>query len=115
MKFIAIALLSLTSISAQATDRAVIQTTLPQVETTFECLASSTGHCYYLIVTSTCNETILPTGQKQRLCQVLPFQDFSLTRGQRKLVTNLPNDYQYCMKTDAKPDVAACIANPIPH
>jgi hypothetical protein len=115
MKFIVIGLLSLACISAQAADRVVTQTTLPQLDTTFECWASATGNCNYLIMTSICNETMLPTGQKQKVCQVSPFLDFTLTRGKRKLVPNLPNDYQYCMKMDVKPDLAACIANPIPH
>jgi hypothetical protein len=115
MKSVAIALLSLACVSARATDFTFTYTTPSLVSTTFECGGGQTGHCYYLIMTSACKETILPTGQKQRVCQVSPFIDFTLVRGERKLVSNLPSDYQYCMKMDAKPSLAECIANPLPH
>lgn len=115
MKFILCSVLSLACISTQANDSAVIFTKLPSVDVTFECKASPTGHCYYLITTSTCNEEILPTGEKHRSCQISPHLNFKLAQGQKKLVSNLPSDYQYCMKSDAMPDVAACVANPMPH
>jgi hypothetical protein len=115
MKSFIFILLALASLTVKADDRAVTFTRLSKVDTTFECKVTSTGHCYYLITTSTCKEEILPTGEKYRTCQISPHLNFELAMGEKKLVSNLPSDFQHCMKPDAMPDVATCVANPLSH
>lgn len=97
---------------AESPNVAVTHTTSSNVNTTFECQVSPTGHCYYLIINSLCGEEILTTGQKQKTCRYSKFLEFSLVPGEKKLVTNLAADFQYCMKPDAMPALATCITSP---
>jgi hypothetical protein len=116
MKLALLPLLYLAAISAQAdvTDRAVTVTTLAMMNSSFLCI-SSTGHCNYLITETLCNEKILPSGQKQKFCNITRSVDFTLANGEKKLVSNLPQDFQYCMNPDIKPTVATCMNSYIPH
>jgi hypothetical protein len=116
MRAIIVFMLFLACVCAQAEnkDEAYSYTILPDVNTTFEC-HSTTGSCYYLITQSLCDEKILSTGQKQKACHITRFLDFKLASNEKKLVSNLASDFQYCMKPDRMPDVTTCIASPIPH
>jgi hypothetical protein len=111
MKALAFSLLLSAAFAAhgQTPEFAVTHTTLSQSDVSFECKTSGTGHCYYMIVTSLCDEQMLPTGQKQRDCRYTKAADFALAEGEKKQLTNLPGDFQYCMKIEAKPVLAECM------
>jgi len=66
----------------------------------FHCLASTTGHCHYLVFADDC-----PGGQAGH-CQRRTLQRLDLTSGQTYQVKGLPAHFQLCV--DSKVPAADC-------
>jgi hypothetical protein len=89
-------------------------TLLPPSTFTATC-QSATGHCFYLIAKSFCNEEFLTTGQKKRTCHISPFLEFNVDSGQSRTIAQVPADFQYCMSVESSPVLGTCIGSPLPH
>jgi hypothetical protein len=84
--------------------------------TTFVCGEGNLGTCHYLILKSLCQEKMLDSRTKERICsytEAVP--PFRLLPGEKKTVGNLPADYLYTMKMNATPTVDEVLKSPSPH
>jgi hypothetical protein len=94
----------------------VVVTRLGVSTTTFGCGAGNQGVCHYLVLKSLCRDKMLNDLTKERTCsytEAVP--PFKLLPGEKKTVGDLPADYLYTMKMNARPTVDEVLKSPSPH
>jgi curli biogenesis system outer membrane secretion channel CsgG len=73
-----------------------------------ECVASPSGECNYALFTSRCDSVEAADGKSTTTCTHQVFDQFKLSAGQSRQLTNLPSGYKQCMKSSGKPEVPSC-------
>ncbi|WP_296278523.1 hypothetical protein [Pseudoxanthomonas sp.] len=90
--------------SANGVDTLFSKTTLKEGVATFECFASESGQCHYLVYTETC-PTPAP-GEDPGACDRSTLEDFALAPGKAHEIRGLPQDFRQCVSKNADADPA---------
>ncbi len=90
--------------SANGVDTLFSKSTLKEGVATFECFASESGQCHYLVYSEHC-PTASP-GEMPAACARTTLEDFVLAPGKTHEIRGLPQDFKQCVSKNADTDQA---------
>ena len=85
--------------SANGVDTLFSKSTLKEGVATFECFASESGQCHYLVYSEHCPPAA--PGEMPAACARTPLEDFVLAPGKTHQIRGLPDGYRECVAQQA--------------
>jgi hypothetical protein len=85
---------SVTRIRANGVDALYSKTTVDNGVASFDCIASSSGHCHYLVLDARCG--------KDKDCAYPPLHRLAVAVGKTEQMAGLPAGFQHCVSAVQK-------------
>jgi len=83
---------SITRTHANGVDTLYSKSTVVDGEARFQCIASSSGHCHYLVLDPACST--------DAACTTPPLRRFAVAAGKTEAMRGLPNGFRQCVSQD---------------
>ncbi|MBI3285060.1 MAG: hypothetical protein HYZ65_09475 [Burkholderiales bacterium] len=104
-----LALICVPAIAQSTASTTSVPAALSKTEATFKCDSNPKGPCYFLLYSSTCEESTIANGKPSLICKHAFVEEFSLAVGESKKLSNLPEKFKQCHQlTDSKPEFPNC-------
>jgi hypothetical protein len=92
---------SITRITAPGSDALFSKIDIGADSTTFRCLQSGTGRCFYRVFSERCSSANAAALEADTQCQQREVDSFALRVGQRRELQGLPAGFVHCVTTGA--------------
>ena len=83
---------SITRTQANGVDTLYSKSTVVEGEARFQCIASSSGHCHYLVLDPACST--------DAACSTPPLRRFAVAVGKTEAMRDLPDGFRQCVSQD---------------